>query len=199
MADSIQRRPVRVGTVERDVALDRLRDAFAHGQLTQDEFDERVDSALAAKTQDDLDELLADLPSAGTDSTSHNVPAVPQPPSERSWWRPLAAAVVAVFALGGLATADAVAIMGGSQHTLRAPLDAGAEVDVVAVMGGVEVVVPDGTYVDLGGLSIMGGTSCDDACRGDLPDDAPTVEVDAWTLMGGADILTESEFRQEGD
>jgi hypothetical protein len=54
--------PQRIGDAERDQATTYLREALAQGRLEQDEFDERLDRALRAKTQADLDPLFRDLP-----------------------------------------------------------------------------------------------------------------------------------------
>ncbi len=56
------RLPLRIGDVERDVALRELGDHFAAGRLDGTEFDERASAALAARTQPELDVLFADLP-----------------------------------------------------------------------------------------------------------------------------------------
>lgn len=56
---------VRVGDAERDAAADRLRDHLVAGRLEQWEFDERLQRALAARTQTDLDQLFTDLPDVG--------------------------------------------------------------------------------------------------------------------------------------
>jgi hypothetical protein len=53
---------LRIGDAERDAAMDQLREHFAAGRLTLDELTERIDGALAAKTQTQIDALMADLP-----------------------------------------------------------------------------------------------------------------------------------------
>ena len=53
---------VRASDADRERTATLLREHHAVGRLTPEEFDERVDKALAAKTVGDLDELLADLP-----------------------------------------------------------------------------------------------------------------------------------------
>lgn len=55
---------IRVSDAERDEVLDRLRTALGEGRLDADEFSERADTALAAKTFDDLRSLTDDLPAA---------------------------------------------------------------------------------------------------------------------------------------
>ena len=53
---------LRVSDQQREQAADALRDHFAAGRLTEDELNERLDSALEAKTEPELNALLADLP-----------------------------------------------------------------------------------------------------------------------------------------
>ena len=53
---------VRIGDAERDAALTQLREHFVAGRLTFDELTDRIDAALAAKTQRQIDRVMADLP-----------------------------------------------------------------------------------------------------------------------------------------
>jgi hypothetical protein len=53
---------LRIGDAERDVATTALREHFAAGRLTLEELTERIDGALTAKTQAQIDALMADLP-----------------------------------------------------------------------------------------------------------------------------------------
>jgi hypothetical protein len=53
---------LRVGDRERQQAVTALGDHFAVGRLEQQEFDERVQAAYAARTRVDLQRLLVDLP-----------------------------------------------------------------------------------------------------------------------------------------
>jgi uncharacterized protein DUF1707 len=66
---------IRIGDAERERAAASLREHFATGRLTSEEFNQRLDAAFAAKTDLDLDQLTADLP-----SVDHYVP--PWPPSQ---------------------------------------------------------------------------------------------------------------------
>jgi hypothetical protein len=63
---------LRIGDAERDAAMTQLREHFAAGRLTLDELTERIGLALTAKTQRQIEELMADLPRIRTAS-----PAVP--------------------------------------------------------------------------------------------------------------------------
>jgi Domain of unknown function (DUF1707) len=47
---------------DREAVLELLRDGYAVGRLTREEFDERSTAAYSAKTYGELDDLTADLP-----------------------------------------------------------------------------------------------------------------------------------------
>lgn len=57
---------LRVSHEDRDQVAESLRIAAGDGRLTAEELDERLESALTARTYDDLAVLVADLPAAGT-------------------------------------------------------------------------------------------------------------------------------------
>lgn len=54
--------PLRASDAERESALHALAAHYADGRLDQSEFDERADTALAARTQPELRALFTDLP-----------------------------------------------------------------------------------------------------------------------------------------
>jgi hypothetical protein len=68
---------LRIGDAERDVAMTQLREHFVAGRLTFDELSERIDAALIAKTQRQIDRLTADLPRPPRPARSE--PALPAP------------------------------------------------------------------------------------------------------------------------
>ena len=53
---------IRASDLDRERAVEALRDQYAEGRLTLEEFDERTSAAYAAKTWTDLRELTSDLP-----------------------------------------------------------------------------------------------------------------------------------------
>lgn len=53
---------LRASDQQRERAAQELREHFATGRLTQEELDDRVQQAYAARTEGQLQELLADLP-----------------------------------------------------------------------------------------------------------------------------------------
>jgi hypothetical protein len=55
---------MRASDADRDRVAELLREHHAEGRLSAEEFSERLDVALHARTVGELDELLADLPHA---------------------------------------------------------------------------------------------------------------------------------------
>ena len=76
--------PIRIGDAERDKAMSALGDHFAAGRLTREEFDTRVDQAMAARFDNDLRPLFADLPRSEPARTPG--PAYAGAPAIRSAW-----------------------------------------------------------------------------------------------------------------
>jgi len=71
---------IRASHAERDQVVEALKNAFVDGQLTKDEFDERVGQALTARTRAELAALTDDVP-ASPDAAPPASPALPAPPA----------------------------------------------------------------------------------------------------------------------
>jgi uncharacterized protein DUF1707 len=61
----VSRDDMRVSDAERDAAAARLREHFAAGRLTQEEFEDRLTAVFTAITHRDLGRVTADLPHQG--------------------------------------------------------------------------------------------------------------------------------------
>jgi len=85
---------LRIGDAERDVTMAQLREHFVAGRLTFDELTERIDLALAAKTQGQIESLMADLPRPARTARGRT----PQPASDPDAGRFLVSALL-LFAL----------------------------------------------------------------------------------------------------
>ncbi|HEY8788383.1 MAG TPA: DUF1707 domain-containing protein [Actinopolymorphaceae bacterium] len=72
---------LRASDSDREAVAQQLRDHYAAGRITLDEFDERTTITYAAKTFGDLDGLLADLPSTVVVPVPDARVPVPSPPS----------------------------------------------------------------------------------------------------------------------
>ena len=105
------------GSADRERAVGVLRAAFTEGRLTQDELDDRVARAYAARTYGDLWALIADLPAGplpypGGVPYQQSTPAVPPSAEPDTSWHSAAALVITalvIFTLDALVTAIATA------------------------------------------------------------------------------------------
>ncbi len=98
---------------------------------------------------------------------------------------------------GPLSAGRLLAVTGGVQLDLReASLSSQTvELRVGALMGGVDIIVPDTWRVDLQATALLGGAA--NHSQGTDPK-GPVLRVEAWTLMGGVRIHTgESEPEPE--
>jgi hypothetical protein len=85
--------------------------------------------------------------------------------------------------------ANVSAVFGGATLDMRdAHLDPGASVDALALFGGVDVIVPPGWRVELGGLPIFGGYEDKTSGNGDVLPDAPVLKVAATAIFGGVGV-----------
>ena len=78
-----RRGAIRVSDAERDQAVSELGEHFQAGRLTLEEFDERSDLALHAKTGNDLVALFTDLPTTVVPASMRlENPVIPEPPAD---------------------------------------------------------------------------------------------------------------------
>ena len=90
----------------------------------------------------------------------------------------------------GLRSASVLALIGGAQLDLRqASLDpGGATLDVTAIVGGVQIVVPPEWAVQVESHGMLGGVDRQLTEAADLPADAPRLHVTTKTWLGGVQI-----------
>jgi hypothetical protein len=176
----------RAGDADRERVAVRLRENLVAGRLTLDELSERLDAAYAARTIAELEELTRDLPETSTAASvqSRRKPtrwtvAVMSGVERKSRWRLPPKTV-------------AIALMGGVELDLRKAEIESQEVEVtaIAVMGGIEIVVPDGVDVEVTGFAIMGAKEEKVADAPPLPG-APLIRVRAFALMGSVEVRSE--------
>ena len=94
----------------------------------------------------------------------------------------------------------ALAIMGGCVVDLRQAEIEGPVIDIsaIAIMGGIEVIVPEGIAVEMSGVAIMGGKDCRVKDVTPLPG-TPVVRVHAFAFWGGVTVRTKRERHRSGD
>ncbi|MGH2822066.1 MAG: LiaF domain-containing protein, partial [Thermoleophilaceae bacterium] len=83
-----------------------------------------------------------------------------------------------------------VNLMGGADLDLTEAIveSAETEIRVFSLMGGSDVVVPEGVHVELSGFAFMGGNDFRLEGRPAPPAGAPVVRVHAYSIMGGTDV-----------
>jgi Domain of unknown function (DUF1707)/Cell wall-active antibiotics response 4TMS YvqF len=174
---------IRASDAEREAVAARLQTAAGEGRLALDELAERLERAFGAVTRADLEPLTRDLPEQ---RQTEALPAA----KPRRW-------VVGIMGGGTqkgrwriASQCNVVNVMGGADLDLTSAVveDALTEIRVFSLMGGSDIVVPDGVHVELSGFAFMGGNDLRLEDRPPPPAGAPTVRVRAWSVMGGTDV-----------
>jgi hypothetical protein len=187
-----QPRPeLRASDADRERVADVLRDALVEGRLQLTEFESRLEEAHAARTHGELEQVVHDLPVPGGSAA---VAPVGQQ-SERIGGMPTsrnAIAILGAFDRKGIWTIarrfTTVAFMGGGRVDLREARFEGPEtvIHAVALMGGVEILVPPEVELDIRGVGIMGGF--DHRASGAGVPGAPRVVVTGFAFWGGVSV-----------
>ncbi|MTE21708.1 DUF1707 domain-containing protein [Streptomyces sp. TRM43335] len=194
---------MRASDADRERVAEVLREAVAEGRLDMAEFQDRLDSAYAARTQGELAPLIRDLPRTGT----------PAEPAEghRRWadrvgGTPTSRGGVAImggFLRRGRWTVPrrftGFAFWGGGEIDLREARFEDREVEIrcFAIMGGLHIVVPPGVEVEVNGVGIMGGF--DHGAVGEGEPAAPRVVVTGLAFWGGVAVERKSRDPKGGE
>lgn len=183
---------VRASDAEREHVVELMRQASIEGRLSLEELVARSDAAYSAKTRNELDRLTVDLPTAQPQREAAPTSSTVRPSAARKASRWAVAFMGGVNRRGRWRPADrvnVVAVMGGGVIDLREAVVTDPEVviTVVAVMGGVDVIVPEGVEVDFAGFAFMGGR---DEKVADVPvrPGTPLIRVRGFALMGGVTV-----------
>lgn len=85
-----------------------------------------------------------------------------------------------------------VAFMGGAELDLRTARFAPGvtEIEVLVLMGGVEIVVPHGVRVEMLAVAAMGGVDTSVRGAGPPDPDAPVLRISGFATMGGVNVTT---------
>jgi hypothetical protein len=189
--------------LKRDQTIAALCEHFAKDRLTIEDFERRLDVATRAETLPELESVLADLP-ATTTPAEPTAQAVPAPTSHVRDEQTLVAIMGGVERRGTWSPAQktlVIAVMGGAMLDFRdVQLPPGeTEVNIIAFMGGAEIIVPPGMNVDVGGVAFMGGFSHTQQRAPDRTPGAPLLKVDGFAMMGGVDVKVRMPGESERD
>jgi Domain of unknown function (DUF1707)/Cell wall-active antibiotics response 4TMS YvqF len=182
MSESAGPPAVRASDAEREAVVARLQTAAGDGRLALEELADRLERALSAATRPELEVLTADLP-------EQSAPAPPAAKARR--W------IVGIMGGGDhkgrwriASRCNVVNVMGGADLDLTGAVVEGPEtaIQVFSLMGGSNIVVPDGVHVELSGFAFMGGNALKLEDGPPPPPGAPVVRVRAYSIMGGTDV-----------
>jgi hypothetical protein len=181
-----------VTTAEREHAIALLSEGFAQGELELEVFEERVTAAHRAQAPDELAALTADLSAALAAAPVIRAVAVAD-------GAPAVDSAVAIF--GGTRRRGGwnvprqlrvTAFFGGVELDLRearlppSPVD----VEVKAVLGGVQIIVPPNLAVEVHGSAILGGFEQLDRTPAAPEPDVPVVRIHGTAVLGGVSVET---------
>jgi hypothetical protein len=194
----------RASDAERNAAIDRLRAAYVDGRLDQEEFDERSDTALTAKTIGQLERLFDDLPA------TYDHPLVgargqtpPVRPGQTTANRLAIAIMSGVDRKGPWrvpVSSTAFALMGGIDLDLRDAILSSpvTTITAIAFMGGIDIIVPPGMRVECSGIGFMGAFENNAVINEHLTPETPVLRVRGFAMMGGVDIRTKERRDRHG-
>jgi hypothetical protein len=174
---------VRASDADRDRVVEALAAASAEGRLTLEEYSERSDAALVARTHGDLASLTADLPASSLPAVPHgDAAAVPEDITavlgnesrKGPWVVPPRMNVRSV--LGDCHLEMHKAIIG--QHVTT--------IDAKVRFGSVTIFVPDGIDVRMSGRAVLGAKSSE--LRGEPQPGAPVIVVRCDVFCGAVTV-----------
>ncbi|MFI9718073.1 DUF1707 domain-containing protein [Streptomyces sp. NPDC052396] len=193
---------MRASDADRERVAEVLRVAVAEGRLDMEEFGERLDAVYQARTHGELQPLVRDLPAAAAQGTEP-VPAgdwagrIGRVPASRS-----AVAVMGGFQRKGNWTVPrrltSFVFWGGGQIDLREADFEGPEIEIrcIAIMGGMEVIVPPELDVQVTGLGVMGGF--DHSGSGAGTPGSPRVRITGFAFWGGVGVRRKRRREERG-
>jgi len=203
----------RASDADRESYLDLLREAYAEGRLDAQEYEERMGLALSAKTYRDLYVLLAELPIegaripgppvAGAGAGGRMVPV--SAPGNYPARQPEGGLDNSVLAILSSASRKgpwlvpteltAVGVLGEVTLDLTSAVltSATTVIRCNAVLGSVNVIVPDAVQVHVDGSGILGDFNTkdkrkrSDRTRTPAPD-APKIRITGIALLGSVEV-----------
>ncbi len=180
--------------------IERLTNAFARDELGLDEFEERLNRAYAAEEIPALDALVSDL---SAETRTHSV-ALVAPVAPETALAPVAASVSAPRAVAILGSVErrgqwavsrssgALAVLGSVVIDLRdVVLPPGVTtIQVSAVLGSVEIIVPPNLAVESDGSGILGSFEGMQRVPHDPDPDLPVLRVQGRAILGSIEVHT---------
>jgi hypothetical protein len=185
----------------RNHVIDQLKLNYAHDNLEVEDFENRLTSANELEDKFDLLALLRDLPAIreGDEHLAEDERGV------RINREKVRSGDLVVALLGGsdrkgewypAKDTKVLAVMGGVDLDLSEAYlpPEGLTIEILTMMGGVDIIVPEGVNVEVTGIPILGGI--DNKTSGRRLPGAPTLRVRALAMMGGVDVKTKKRKKR---
>jgi uncharacterized protein DUF1707/cell wall-active antibiotic response 4TMS protein YvqF len=180
---------VRASDADRDRTVETLASASAEGRLTLEEYAQRSEAALVARTHGDLAGLTADLPAAPASAAlaaPERITAVLGNESRKGpWVVPPHLAVRSVLGDCHLEMQQAII----RQHVTT--------IDATVKFGTVTIFLPDGIEVRMTGRAVLGAKSSQ--LRGEPQPGAPVIVVNCDVLCGSVTVRRPDWLMQRRD
>ncbi|MEV6901344.1 DUF1707 domain-containing protein [Amycolatopsis sp. NPDC051372] len=194
---------MRASDADREQVAQVLHQALSEGRITITELEERLSTVYAAKTIGELKPVTRDLPIGASPTTPAAPSSALQPATSRALGLPdnriggHPGSNVSIGVLSGAVRKGSwvlppqhtsVAFWGGAEIDLRSArfADKQSTITAVAIMGGIEITVPDDINVDVTGLGLMGGFVLEDKSGAPpAPPTAPTLTINGLAFWGG--------------
>jgi hypothetical protein len=190
----------------RDRVIAGLSEHFAHDALDIDEFERRVTLAQTSDSPSEIEALLADLPALAPAPAHAPAPASRAlvPAGQVQGQQRMLAIMGGADRRGAWNVPRSLritAMMGGVHLDFReARLPAGPiDVEIFALMGGVQIIVPPGLPVEVHGSAIMGGFADVTRAPADPDPEQPLLRVHGFVVMGGVDVRLQLPGESEHD
>jgi hypothetical protein len=189
---------MRASNDDRERVAQILHNALSEGRITVPELEERLDTVYAAKTLPELEPPIADLPgvtisgalqaaqSRAVDSRIGGIPgsqtsiAVMSGANRKGNW------VVPPHH-------NSFAFWGGVELDLRQArfAERHSTIAAVAIMGGIDIIVPDDIVIDVNGIGLMGAFETEDGRGADAtpPPGAPVVKITGFAFWGAVTVI----------
>lgn len=177
-----------------------MHNALSEGRITIAELDERLSAVYRAKTLGELEPVVSDIPGAAVPHTSAPVPSSSANlPDKLVGGTPGSTSSIAIMSGADRKGTwvvppqhNSFAFWGGIDIDLRRArfAEEHCTITAVAIMGGIDIIIPDDITVEVTGIGIMGAFETRDkkGAAESAPPGAPVVRINGLAFWGGVTV-----------
>ncbi|GAB2999814.1 DUF1707 domain-containing protein [Amycolatopsis acidiphila] len=196
---------MRASNDDRERVAQILHNALSEGRITVAELEQRLDTVYAAKTLAELEPPIADLP--GVTLSGALQPAQPRAVDTRIGGIPGSQNSIAVMSGASRKgnwvvppNHNSFAFWGGVDMDLRNArfAERHSTITAVAIMGGIDIIVPDDVVVDVNGIGFMGAFETEDRNGASAipPPGAPVLKITGFAFWGAVTVIRKPREQQ---